>query len=314
MSQNGAAQFRKKIGMIVGRDQNWPQAFMDAIARMDMGIEAELVKLSGTFMDEPCPYAVIIDRISHEVPYYRIYLEHAALQGAYIINNPFTWSADNKFFGLALVNRLGFTTPRTIVLPNKHVEKDMAPESFSNLVYPMDWQGIIEYVGVPAVFKNINSGGRYAEHRVHSVDDLIQRYDESGTLTMVLQQIVAAEQHIHCFVFGHEKVMAFHYLPENGRYHPQIVSFEDKLGQQLVHQSLTLTRAYGYDVNMVEFVRQGDQLFVINCTNPAPIISKELMTDDQFDNCVEEFARIAIERAKRPYPQRSIFDHNYLDA
>ena len=314
MSQNGSAQFRKKIGMIVGRDPDWPQAFMDAISRMDMGVTAELVQLSGTFIDEPCPYAVIVDRISHEVPYYRIFLEYAALQGAYIINNPFTWSADNKFFGLALVNRLGFTTPRTIVLPNKHVEKDMAPESFSNLIYPMDWQGIIDYVGVPAVFKNISSGGRLAESRVHSVDELIQRYDESGTMTMILQQIVAAEQHIHCFVFGHELVIAYHYLPEDGRYHSQTVPLDDTLGQQLIHQSLTLTRAYGYDVNMVEFVRQGDQLLVINCTNPAPVISKDLMTTEQFTHCVEEFAKIAVDRAKRPYPQRSIFDHSHLDA
>jgi hypothetical protein len=314
MSQRDIGQMRKRIGMIVGREREWSQAFMDAVVRWDMGVQAELVKLSGTFMDEPCPYDVIIDRMSHEVPYYRVYLEYAALQGAYIINNPFTWSADSKFFGLALVNRLGFTSPRTIVLPNKHIEKDITPDSFRNLVYPMDWQGIIDYVGVPAIFKNINSGGRYAVHRVHGVDELIQRYDESGTLTMILQQVVEAEQHIHCFVFGHETVIALQYLPDNGRYHTQTLSLDDELGRQLIHQSLTLTRAYGYDVNMVEFVQHGDQLYVINCTNPAPVMNQELMTPDQFDRCLNEFARMAIDRAKRPYPQRSIFDHTHFDA
>jgi hypothetical protein len=314
MRQKDIGQTRKRIGMIVGRERDWSLAFIEAVASLDMGVQAELVKLSGTFMDEPCPYDVIIDRMSHEVPYYRVYLEYAALQGAYIINNPFTWSADSKFFGLALVNRLGFTSPRTIVLPNKHIEKDMTPDSFRNLVYPMDWQGIIDYVGVPAIFKNINSGGRYAVHRVHSVDELIQRYDESGTLTMILQQVVEAEQHIHCFVFGHEKVVALQYLPDNGRYHDQIFFLDDNLGQQLVHQSLTLTRAYGYDVNMVEFVQHKDHLYVINCTNPAPVMNQELMTTVQFEQCLNEFARVAIDRAKRPYPQRSIFDHSHFDA
>lgn len=313
MSQRNIGQTHKRIGMIVGRERDWSSAFMDAVARLDMGVQAELVKLSGTFMDEPCPYDVIIDRMSHEVPYYRVYLEYAALQGAYIINNPFTWSADSKFFGLALVNRLGFVSPRTIVLPNKHVEKDMTPDSFRNLVYPMDWQGIIDYVGVPAIFKNINSGGRYAVHRVQSVDELIQRYDESGTLTMILQQVVEADQHIHCFVFGREKVVALQYLPDDGRYHDQNFSLDDTLGHQLIHQSLTLTRAYGYDVNMVEFVKSGDQLYVINCTNPAPVMNKALMTQTQFEHCLNEFARIAIDRAKRPYPQRSIFDHTRFD-
>lgn len=309
-----AGQIRKRIGMIVGRELEWSQAFMGAVEKMNMDVAAELVKLSGTFMDEPCPYDVIIDRMSHEVPYYRVYLHYAALQGAYIINNPFTWSADSKFFGLALARRLGFAVPRTIVLPNKHVEKDTIPDSFRNLVYPMDWQGIIDYVGVPAIFKNISSGGRHAVHRVHNVDELIQRYDESGTLTMILQQILAAEQHIHCFVLGREFVMALQFLPEDGRYHPDILPLDNPLGQQLVHQSLTLTRAYGYDVNMVEFVRQDDQLYVINCTNPAPVMSQELMTPAQMDRCVDEFARVAIERAKRPYPQRSIFDHDQLEA
>jgi hypothetical protein len=314
MSQRDIGQPRKRIGIIVGREREWSQAFMDAVAKLDMGVQAELVKLSGTFMDEPCLYDVIIDRMSHEVPYYRVYLEYAALQGAYIVNNPFTWSADSKFFGLALVNRLGFTSPRTIVLPNKHIEKDMTPDSFRNLVYPMDWQGIIDYVGVPAIFKNINSGGRSAVHRVHNIDELIQRYDESGTLTMILQQVVEAEQHIHCFVFGHEKVVALQYLPDNGSYHAQMLPLDNELGEQLIHQSLTLTRAYGYDVNMVEFVQHGEQLCVINCTNPAPVMNQELMTTEQFESCLYEFARIAIDRAKRPYPQRSIFDHTHFNA
>lgn len=313
MSQSDAGSTRNKMGMIAGRERDWSQAFMDAVARMGVGMEVELVKLGGTFMDEPCPYSVIVDRMSHEVPYYRVYLEYAALQGAYIINNPFTWSADNKFFGLALANRLGFTSPRTIVLPNKHVEKEMTPDSFRNLQYPMNWQGIIDYVGVPAIFKNINSGGRYAVYRVHSVDELIQRYDESGTLTMILQQIVEAEQHIHCFVFGNETVIALQYLPDDGRYHPDVLSLDDQLGRQLVHQSRTLTRAYGYDVNMVEFVRRGDELYVINGTNPAPVMSRELLTEEQFDRCISEFAKLAVERAKRPYPQRSIFDHSYSE-
>jgi len=36
-------------------------------------------------MDEPAKYRVIVDRISHEVEYYRGYLKHAVLQGSYVI-------------------------------------------------------------------------------------------------------------------------------------------------------------------------------------------------------------------------------------
>ena len=72
---------------------------------------AEFVKLGGTAMDEPVPYAVIIDRISHEVPYYRTYLKHAVLQGVTVVNNPFMWSADDKLFGASLATKLGVASP-----------------------------------------------------------------------------------------------------------------------------------------------------------------------------------------------------------
>lgn len=307
MSRDDDKGTDKKIGLIVGRDHDWSDAFINRVNKVENGVAAELVKLSGTIMDEACPYNVIVDRVSHEIPYYRACLHHAALNGSYIINNPFAWSADSKFFGIGLVNQLGFTSPRTIVLPNKHVEKEMTADSFRNLVYPMDWQGIIDYVGVPAIFKNISSGGRDAVYRVASVDDLIQSYDESGTMTMLLQQIIESDTHIHCFVFGHETVLPLRYLVADNRYFVDILPSDDALGRQLTHQALTLTRAYGYDVNMVEFVVADDQLYVINATNPAPEMMVGLMTAEQFDFCIDEVARVAISRVKRPLPQRSIF-------
>ena len=88
-----------KIGVIVGREWSWPPAFIEEVTKRDEDIVAEYAQLGGTRMDEPCPYAVLIDRISHEVPYYRSYLKNAMLQGTYVINNPFMWTADDKFFG-----------------------------------------------------------------------------------------------------------------------------------------------------------------------------------------------------------------------
>ena len=58
-------------------------------------------------MDEPERYRVIVDRISHDIPFYRAYLKNAALAGTTVINNPFWWSADDKFFNYALATRLG---------------------------------------------------------------------------------------------------------------------------------------------------------------------------------------------------------------
>src|SRR6266702_2890762 len=149
-----------KVGLIVGREWSFPPAFIEEVNRRNEGVTAEFVKLGGTRMDEPSPYAVIIDRISHEVPYYRLYLKYAVLQGVTVVNNPFMWTADDKFFEAALATKLGVASPKAVVLPNKeYVPGIVHTESLRNLVYPLDWQGIIDYVGLPCVLKDALGGG-----------------------------------------------------------------------------------------------------------------------------------------------------------
>jgi hypothetical protein len=297
----------KKIGLIIGQEWEWPEAFMTAVNNSEENVTAELVELGGTFMDEPCDYDVIIDRISHEIPYYRAFLKYAAILGTYIINNPYTWSADSKFSGNVLVNKLGFKSPRTVVLPNKQVDKDVTPSTFRNLKYPMDWQAIIDYVGVPAIFKDNQASGRRGVARVHNVDELIQRYDESSTRTKILQEIIESDQHVHSFVIGQEKVLSLNYSIEHGRYQQKMVDSQGKLGQKLATDALRITRVYQYDINMVEFVIKDDIAYVINGTYPAPDIDLTLMTEEQFQWFVTEIAALAIDRAKRPLPQNGVF-------
>jgi glutathione synthase/RimK-type ligase-like ATP-grasp enzyme len=297
----------KKIGLIIGQEWEWPEAFMQAVNDRDKNITAELVQLGGTFMDDPREYDVIIDRISHEIPYYQAYLKYAAIQGAYIINNPYTMSADSKFSSIGLVNRLGLRSPRTVVLPNKQVEKDVTPSTFRNLKYPMDWQAIIDYVGVPAIFKDNVASGRRGVHRVHNVDELIQRYDESSTRTKILQQVIESDEHVHCFVVGQEKVLPLRYSLKHGRYKQNILDIESDQGQQLSKSALRITRAYQYDINMVEFVMKDDTPYVINGTYPAPDIDLALMTEAQFEWLVTEIAVLAMDRAKRPLSQAGVF-------
>jgi hypothetical protein len=229
------------------------------------------------------------------------------MHGSYVINNPFVWSADSRFFGTAVANRLGLTSPRTVVLPNKDIETPVIPDSFRNLDYPMDWEGIVEYIGVPAILKEARSGGRRLTFRVHSVDELIQRYDESGTHTMILQEIISSGEHIHSFVIGQEKVLPLRFsLPENC-YLEDSNFADDALAQKIYSDSIALTQAYGYDINMIEYILNDDQLYVINSTNPAPVMDRQLMTDSQFEWLVQETVSLAIKRISHPLPQRVAF-------
>jgi glutathione synthase/RimK-type ligase-like ATP-grasp enzyme len=296
MSRDG----KKLVGFIIGREKEMPEAVMAILNERYDSIAAELVKIGGTFLDETVPYDVIIDRMSHEIPYYHAYVKYAALKGCYVINNPFVWVNDTKFFAGALMHKLGIRTPRTVVLPNKDIAADTVPDSFRNLTYPMDWQAVIDYIGSPAIFKDVRSGGRRFAHRVNNVDELIQRYDESGTRTMILQQVIESSHQYHCLIIGGDKSRLMPYSLETGRYVDDDGGLPAAAAGQMTEIALQIAHMYGYDINMTEFVLQGDLVYLINATNPSPLIGRDLMTEGQFNWICDEIAALAARCVEKP--------------
>src|SRR5215467_34626 len=114
----------KTIAIVFGMENTFPPALVEKINAMKVdGIRAEFLKIGGIRMDEPKKYDVIIDRISQDIQFYRAYLKNAALHGTIVVNNPFWWTADDKFFNYSLADKLGVAIPPTVILPhNKHPE------------------------------------------------------------------------------------------------------------------------------------------------------------------------------------------------
>lgn len=293
----------KRIGLLIGREWSWPSALIAEINGRDAGVVAEFVKIGETRLDSPSKYDLLIDRMSHEIPYYRTFLRYAALHGAYIVNDPFMTATDDKFFGVSLAHKLDIRTPRTVVLPNKRVETENVPESFRNLVYPMDWQAIIDYVGVPAILKDVLTGGRPIAQIVHDVDELIRWYDESDTLTVVLQELIEADLHVHCFVIGRQRVLPVCYSVEEQGYLPEAPQLKERTAETIRETALHVTRAIGYDINMVEYVVADDTPYLINPGNPMPNLDINLLTPGHFDWCVQNAADFVISTALQPSPQ-----------
>jgi hypothetical protein len=293
-----------KIGLLVGREWSWPPKFIEEVQRLDAGVTAEYVKLGGTRMNEPCPYAVLIDRISHEVPYYRSHLKNAALQGATVINNPFMWSADDKFFEASLAARLGVAHPKTVVLPNKDYVPGIVPtESLRNLVYPLDWKGIVEYTGLPCVLKDAHGGGWKNVAICYSVDELIYHYNQSGLLTMVVQEFIKWEHYVRCLCVAQEEVLPMKYDPGQRRYFVEHDHLGAELGRRIVDDSLKLVRALGYDMNSVEWAVRDGVPYAIDFMNPAPDMDVNSLTPHYFKWAVEHMAAAAVKLAKQPRAQ-----------
>lgn len=293
-----------KIGLFVGREWSFPPAFIEEVNRRDDGVVAEFAKLGSTRMDEPCPYAVLIDRISHEVPYYRIYLKYALLQGATVINNPFMWTADDKFFESALATKLGVANPKTVVLPNKdYIPGIVHAESLRNLVYPLNWQGVIDYVGLPCVIKDALGGGWKDVFICHSLDELIHHYNQFGLRTVIVQEFIEWDQYIRCVCLGQEEVMPIKYNPHERKYHVEHEHLSPELGRRVVEDSLKLVRALGYDMNSVEWAVRDGIPYAIDFMNPAPDMDIYSLTPFYFDWVVKHMADMAIRLAKQPRPQ-----------
>ncbi|MBK8989413.1 MAG: hypothetical protein IPM39_25690 [Chloroflexi bacterium] len=293
-----------KVGLMVGREWSFPPAFIDEVNGRNSGVVAEFVKLGGTRMAEPAEYAVIVDRISHEVPYYRSFLKNAVLQGTAVVNNPFMWTADDKFFEASLATKLGVASPKTVVLPNKeYVPGINHDESLRNLIFPLDWQALVDYVGLPCVLKDAHGGGWKEVYICRTMEDLWRAYDQSGLLTMVLQEFIEWDHYVRCMCLGQEYVLPMKYDPKARQYHVDHAHLNPELGQRVVGDALKLVRALGYDMNTVEFAIRDGVPYAIDFMNPAPDMDVNSLTPHYFSWCVNHMADMVIDLAKNPRPQ-----------
>lgn len=290
-----------KVGLLVGREWSFPPRFIREVNERDAGVTAEFVELDAARMDEPVPYAVIIDRISHEVPYYRTYLKHAALNGCTVVNNPFMWTADDKFFDASLATRLGIASPKTVALPNKeYVPGIKHDESLRNLRYPLDWKALAEYVGMPCVLKDAHGGGWKEVYVCHSLDELIHHYDGSARLQMVVQEFIEWEHFVRCLAIGQEEVLPMKYDPRERRYLVEHDHLTPALGKRVVDDSLTLMRALGYDMCSLEWAIRDGVPYAIDFMNPAPDMDINSLTPHYFEWVVEKMTDMAIRLATEP--------------
>jgi hypothetical protein len=294
----------RKVGLLVGREWSWPPRFIEEVNSRDAGVVAEYARLAGTRMNEPVDYAVLIDRISHEVPYYRTFLKHAVLQGVTVVNNPFVWTADDKFFEATLAVKLGVAHPRTVALPNK----DYVPgihhlESLRNLVYPIDWEALLDYVGMPCVLKDAHGGGWRNVAVCHSLGELWHHYNESGLLTMILQEFIDWKEYFRCLCLGRRDVLVMRYDPRQRRYLPDTDHVETPLGARIRDDTLKLMNALGYDMCSAEFAVKDGVPYAIDFMNPAPDMDVNSLSPPFFGWAVTRMADLAIELANSPRPQ-----------
>lgn len=290
-------------------ENTFPNAFIERVnSKGEDGIVAEAVTIDKVIQAAPNEYAVIIDRISQDVPFYRSFLKNAALTGTAVINNPFWWSADEKFFNNALAEKLGIPVPKTVLLPSKQRPDNTSETSFRNLAFPMAWEEIFQYVGFPAYMKPHDGGGWKSVYRVVNPQDMWIKHEETGQLVMMLQEEIVFDDYVRCYCIGQKDVLVMPYEPRNPHHLRYAADLKaqgeerEKLLETIKDYTLKLNIALGYDFNTVEFAVRGGIPYAIDFCNPAPDADIYSVGRDNFEWVVEAAANMAIARAKAQAP------------
>ena len=290
----------KKIGILFGKERSFPEAFVASVNNKKVeGIMAEPVHISKAMQGEPSGYAVIIDRISQDVPFYRTWLKNAALTGTAVINNPFWWSADDKYFNNCLMTKVDVPVPKTVIIPSRDLPHDTTDDSFSNLAFPLDWDAIFKYVGFPAYMKPFEGGGWKHVYKLTSSSDFFTKHNETGQLVMLLQEEIVFTEYYRCYCIGGKHVRIMSYEPRNPHHLRYVADFKPSAERlrQMTDIVLRINKYLGYDFNTVELAVRDGIPYAIDFCNPAPDAERTSVGEENFEWVVETSANYAIEKA-----------------
>ncbi|MBN8724289.1 MAG: hypothetical protein J0M03_15235 [Acidobacteria bacterium] len=304
-----------KVGLLVGRERSFPNALIEEINKRNQSVTADYIRVGEVASNMACPYQVIIDRISHEVPFYQTYLKTATLSGTVVINNPFWRMADDKFFGTALVEKLGVAVPKTVVLPMHSYMEGISAESLSNLKFPLNWQAVIEYIGLPAFLKPHWGGGWKAVNRVNTLEELLFHYNQSGQLCMMLQEFIDWQQYVRCICIGKKEILITNWDPRKPhfeRYRGTDQTLEPNLEERIRIDAIKINEALGYDMNTVEFAVRDNIPYAIDFMNSAPDFDISSLTEKYFPWVINKMADLVIESAKSAVEKKTSYRWNQL--
>ena len=288
---------KKKIGILFGMEDTFPWALIDAInERAGDRVEAGICEISYLKDDGVFPYDLILDRISHEVPFYRTYLKCAVASGVRVVNNPIWWSADDKFFDNLVAKAANVAVPRTVLLPHKEYPPSTEAKSFRNMRW-VNWNEVFDYLKFPIFMKPAYGGGWKDVYKVHDPEEFFAAYDQTRDLTMMAQEAIEFDAYYRCYVLGRSRVRIMMYDPKQPHHLRYVANYHTppELEQRIQRDSLALCEGLGYDMNTVEFAVRHGIPYAIDFMNCAPDADRVSVGEENFEWMVTNMAEVLID-------------------
>ncbi len=293
---------KKRIGLLFGMEDTFPWALIERINSLGGAtVEASPVEMSYIKDDGVFPYDLVLDRISHEILFYRTYLKCAAASGVKIVNNPIWWSADDKFFDNFVAIGGGVAVPRTVLLPHKEHPPNTTDKSFRNMKF-VDWDEVFGYLGFPIFMKPAYGGGWKDVYKCDNPQEFFDAYDQTRDLVMMAQEAIEFESYWRCYVLGRKRVRIMGYDPKQPHHLRYVHNYDesDALMARIHRDALTLCEGLGYDMNTVEFAVRDGVPYAIDFMNCAPDADRASVGEENFEWMVQNMAEVLIEMVNGP--------------
>jgi hypothetical protein len=280
-----ADRSRHLIGLLLGAEEDWPQAFEALLQRVGPvtidGTEHEFGSRRLTIepfdLNDPVRVGLVIDRLAYWYYHPREWLKKAALMnGTYLLNSPFTFQSMEKHSAYCAMLRLGLKIPRTVLVPYKN-PVDNVRWAYTSAKYNkgFDLDAIAEDLGYPLYMKPFDGGGWRGVSRINNKVDLHQAYDESGEMLMHLQATIEYDKFARALSIGAE-TMVMDFRPDEPMHNRYAVS-HDFLSPSAGHEAVAISRIvnafFGWEFNSCEMLVKGDSVHPIDYANACPDVA-----------------------------------------
>jgi len=278
------ADVTKRIGLSLGADLCWPICYEEIMRKLDLQIDhngnkirfdVERVTIEPYNIRQPCPFDLVIDRVTHWYHTSREWIKKSILMdGLYTYNNPWSIQSMEKQTTYCAMAKLGMPIPETWMVPPKsyesHADLDTTLQRYAKL---FDLKDVGEKLGYPMFMKPYDGGAWKGVSRVETAEQLKETYDESGTFLMHLQKSVEGfDRFVRCIGLG-PQFQLVSYDPEaplHDRYQVSHDFVNEEEASLLRDISMTINSFFGWDFNSCESLRLDGTWYPIDFANACP--------------------------------------------
>jgi len=280
------------VGILELRDDEF---IKDIVSKLS-DLETDFISLREVSIPPNLDYSVVVDRMSYNHPFLLEAVKSLSLGGAYVINNPFSFTATNKI-----------VHPRTMVLPLINDEWDVGDS-----VREPNLGHVGKEIGFPCVLKPHNGFAWENVYFVNSMNELRNLYDSlKSKHVLLVQEKIEHKDYYRVFCVGKGEVLFVKYNPRpgcGGEYIWSDLKPIEGLVDKLSKWTIKLNSSLDLDFNALEWSIDIDgNPFLIDAFNDLPEVQKKAMPPEYYEWIVERFSQMVRERAESEERNKTIF-------